>query len=104
MSLGWTNSADGGPGRRSTLGGGSCTTRLMARSGGTSPGRAGVAFSLPVVVPRQVLECSSSCVSLRWLLDEFLHFLHAQFTLGNMVHYFFLVSYLALLVLCLGVA
>ena len=50
---------------------------------------------LPVVVQRQVLGCSSSCVSLLWLSDEFLHFLHAQFTLGNMVHYFLLALYLA---------
>ena len=41
LMLGWTNSADGGPGRRSTLGGGSCMTPLMAWSGGTSPARAG---------------------------------------------------------------
>ena len=47
MSLGWTNSADGGPGRRSTLGGGSFAT-LMARYGGTSPGRAGVLSVLGV--------------------------------------------------------
>ena len=51
----WTNSAVGGPGRRSTVGGGSCTTPLMAWSGGTSPGRAGeLLWSLPVVVQRQV--------------------------------------------------
>ena len=30
------NSAAGGPGRRSSRGGGSCTTPLMVRSGGTS--------------------------------------------------------------------
>ena len=30
LTLGWMNSADGGPGRRSTLGGGSCMTPLMA--------------------------------------------------------------------------
>ena len=42
LSPGWTNSADGCPGRRSTLGGGSCTTPLMAWSGGTSPGGAGL--------------------------------------------------------------
>ena len=52
LSPGWTNSADGGPGRRSTLGGGSCTTPLMAWSGGTSPGRAGVAFSSGVFACR----------------------------------------------------
>ena len=40
---------------------------------------------LPVVVP-------SSCVSLGWLLEEFLHFLHGQFTLGNLVYYFLLAS------------
>ena len=51
MSFGWTNSADGGPGRRSTLGGGSCTTPLMAWSGGTSPGRAGEAFSFGSFCP-----------------------------------------------------
>ena len=41
LTQGWTNSADGGPGRSSTLGGGSCMTPLMAWSGGTSRGRAG---------------------------------------------------------------
>ena len=41
LTNGWTNSAFGGPGRRSTPGGGSCTTPLMVCSGGTSPGRAG---------------------------------------------------------------
>ena len=56
---------------------------------------------MPVVVQRQELgglqlsTSPSSCVILRWLLEEFLHFLQAQFTLGNLVYYFLLASYLA---------
>ena len=49
MSLGWTSTADGGTGRRSILGGGSCAT-LMAWYGGTSPARAGVLSVLGVLL------------------------------------------------------
>ena len=47
-AYGWMNSAAGGPGRGSSRGGGSCTTPLMARSGGTSR-----AETLPVGVQRR---------------------------------------------------
>ena len=63
MTNGWTDSAVGGPGRRSTLGGGTCSTPLMVWSGGMSPGRADellvwlsvLGEFLPVVVQRQAL-------------------------------------------------
>ena len=48
----------------------------------------------------QLSTSPSSCVSLRRLLEEFLHFLHAQFTLGNLVWLRIWQSH----VLCLGVA
>ena len=84
-------------------GGGSCMTLLMAWSGGTSPGRAGEllwSFCPSLYNDRCrsgfLLSTSpSSCVSLRWLLEEFLHFSHAQFTLGNFIHNFFLALHLA---------
>ena len=82
MSLGWTSTA--GTGQRSILGGGSCAT-LMAWYGVTSPARAGVLSVL--CVPLHVSVYGGSLMNL--------HFLHALFTLGNMVHYFLLVSYLA---------
>ena len=76
LTNGWMNSAVGGPGRRSTLGGGSCTAPLMVWSGGTSLGGAGEL--LWSVCPSlhndrcwggfQLSSSPSSCVSLRRLL------------------------------------
>ena len=66
-------------------------------------------FFLPLVVQQQVLwwyrlsPGSSSCVSPRWLLVNFLLFLDA-WTLGNLEHYFVVALYLAVLSLVLGVA
>ena len=92
FTLGWMNSADGGPGRKSTLGGGSCTTPLLAWSGGTSPGCCGVCPSLYNDRFWGVLLSHASVYGGSW--KNFCIF-HALFTLGNMVHYFLLVSYLA---------
>ena len=39
----------------------------------------------------------SSCVNLRWLLENFLLFLHAWSALGNLEHYFVAALYLAVL-------
>ena len=58
---------------------------------------------LPVVVQQQVLwryrlsPGPSSCVSLRWLLEDLLLFLHAWSTLGNVVPFFVAASCLAVL-------
>ena len=71
-------------------------TPLMAWSGGMSPGRAGSCCGVFACRFTTTFAGSpSSCVSLRWLLEELLHFLHAQFTLGNVVLCFLLASYLA---------
>ena len=90
LTDGWMISADGGTGRRSILGGGSCMTPLR---------RVAVEF-LPVVVSRQGPGLFSAEHEV--LLHASVHggswnfcILHALFTLGNMVHYFLLAWCLA---------